>query len=71
MDLSIRKHIINNFKEDNKDKLKEALDASIKEKDEEVLPGEGVFLELIWEDADDKLKNKMLDIIYNRLQKEK
>lgn len=71
MDLSIRKHIINNFKEDNKDKLKEALDASIKEKDEEVLPGEGVFLELIWEDADDKLKDKMLDIIYNRLQKEK
>ena len=71
MDLSIREHIINNFKEDNKEKLKKALDASVKEQDEEVLPGEGVFLEIIWEDADDELKDRMLELVFNRLKKEK
>lgn len=71
MDLSIRSHIINNFKEDNKETLRSAIEESIKEKDEVVLPGMGVFLEIIWTDADEELKNKMLEIIFNRLQKEK
>lgn len=71
MDLSIREHIINNFKEDNKETLRSAIEESIKEKDEVVLPGMGVFLEIIWNDADEELKNKMLEIIFNRLQKEK
>lgn len=71
MNLSIREHIINNFKEDNKESLRSAIEESIKEKDEVVLPGMGVFLEIIWTDADEQLKNKMLEIIFNRLQKEK
>ncbi len=71
MDLSIRAHIINNFKEDNKESLRSAIEESILEKDEVVLPGMGVFLEIIWTDASEELKQEMLEIIYNRLQKEK
>lgn len=71
MNLSIRDHIINNFKEDNKDSLRSAIEESIKEKDEVVLPGMGVFLEIIWEDSDEKLKDEMLNIILKRLEKEK
>ena len=71
MDLSIRAHIINNFKEDNKESLRSAIEESISEKDEVVLPGMGVFLEIIWTDANEELKQKMLEIIYNRLQIEK
>lgn len=71
MDLSIRAHIINNFKEDNKESLRSAIEESISEKDEVVLPGMGVFLEIIWTNANEELKQKMLEIIYNRLQKEK
>lgn len=71
MDLSIRAHIINNFKEDNKESLRSAIEESISEKDEVVLPGMGVFLEIIWTDASEELKQEMLKIIYNRLQKEK
>ena len=71
MDLSIRAHIINNFKEDNKESLRSAIEESISEKDEVVLPGMGVFLEIIWTDANEEVKQKMLEIIYNRLQKEK
>lgn len=67
MDLSIRNHIINNFKGDDFDELKRAIDESIEENDEETLPGMGVFLELIWQGADDKLKQEMLEIIKKQI----
>lgn len=67
MDLSIRNHIINNFKGDDFDDLKRAIDESIAENDEETLPGMGVFLELIWQGADDKLKQEMIEIIKKQI----
>lgn len=69
MDLDIRKHIINNFKGDNYEALKAAIEESIKEQDELTLPGMGVFLEIIWQDADEELKNNMLKIIKQRVDK--
>ena len=67
MDLSIRYPIINNFKGDDFDELKRAIDESIAENDEETLPGMGVFLELIWQGADDKLKQEMIEIIKKQI----
>ena len=67
MDLSIRNHVINNFKGDDFDELKRAIDESIAENDEETLPGMGVFLELIWQGADDKLKQEMIEIIKKQI----
>lgn len=67
MDLSIRNHIINNFKGDDFDELKRAIDESIAENDEETLPGMGVFFELIWQGADDKLKQEMIEIIKKQI----
>lgn len=69
MNISIREHIINNFREDNVDVLKNAIEESIKEKDELTLPGMGVFLEIIWQGADEDLKNKMLSIIEKQIKK--
>ena len=43
MNLSIREHIINNFKGDNYDTLKRAIDESVASQDEVTLPGLGVF----------------------------
>lgn len=63
MDISIRDHIINNFKGDNYNQLRSAIEESIAEQDEVTLPGMGVFLEIIWQGADQEMKNKMLDII--------
>ena len=67
MDLSIRNHIINNFKGDDFDELKRAIDESIAENDEETLPGMCVFIELIWQGADDKLKQEMIEIIKKQI----
>ena len=59
MNISIREHIINNFKDDNVNVLKNAIEQSIKEKDELTLPGMGVFLEIIWQGSNENLKNSL------------
>lgn len=68
MDVNIRSHIINNFRDDNVDVLRRAIEESIKEQDEIALPGMGVFLEIIWQGADEELKTKMLSIIEKRIK---
>lgn len=69
MDLSIRHHIINNFKGDDFSTLKNAIEESVKENDELTLPGLGVFFELIWENATQELKNELIEIIRKRVRK--
>lgn len=68
MELSIREHIINNFKGDDYDALRSAIEESISEQDEVTLPGMGVFLEIIWNGADEEMKKKMIEIIKERVQ---
>ncbi len=68
MNINIREHIINNFKGDNYETLKRAIDESVKANDEVTLPGLGVFFELIWENADQELKNNLIEIIRKRVQ---
>lgn len=69
MDIDIRRHIINNFRDDDINTLRNAIEESIKEKDEVALPGMGVFLEIIWEDSTEDLKQQMLNIIHKRVKK--
>jgi len=63
MNLDIRSHIINNFKGDDINTLKDAINESIKNNDEITLPGMGVFFELVWQKADEDTKNKILGIL--------
>ena len=69
MDMNIRDHIINNFKGDDYDTVKRAIDESVASQDEVTLPGLGVFLEIIWENADQELKNELIEIIKKRVEK--
>lgn len=63
MNLDIRSHIINNFKGDDINTLKDAINESIKNNDEITLPGMGVFFELVWQKADEDTRNKILSIL--------
>ena len=63
MDTDIRKYIIDSFKDDNENEIKEAIEDTIKEGLEEALPGLGVFMEIIWKNADDDLKKELLEIL--------
>ncbi len=68
--MSIKDYILNNFKNDSSDEIKMAIEESINSKDEVTLPGMGVFFSIIWESANDELKENMLKIIENNLKKE-
>ena len=67
MEMSIREHIINNFKGDDYNTLRQAIDESVTSQDE--VPGLGVFLSIIWENADQELKNELIEIIKKRVEK--
>ena len=67
--ISIKDYIINNFKEDDVNTLKNAIIESINENDEVVLPGMGVFLSLIWQGSDNDTKDKMLKALHTELHK--
>ena len=65
--MSIREHIINNFKGDDYDSLQSAINEYIESNDEVTLPGMGVFFEIVWQGADQSLKNQILQIIKERV----
>ncbi len=65
-DIKIRDYIINNFKDDEILTIKNAIEESIKEKDEVTLPGMGVFFEIIWESSTDKEKQTILEKLKKR-----
>ena len=50
----IRNYIKNNFKDNDIDDIKESIIESIKSKDEVLLPGLGVFFELVWNNSDEE-----------------
>ena len=68
MNTDIRKYVINNFKNSCKVEIKEAISASIKEREDITLPGLGVFFELLWEHSNNNIKNEILDILENNLK---
>ncbi len=67
--MKIKDYIINNFKEDDQNTLRNTITECISDGDEETLPGMGVFLELIWQGSNEDMKKSMLDILYNELRK--
>ncbi len=69
--IKIKDYIINNFKDDNKNTLRNAINECVNEEDEETLPGMGVFLSLIWKGISDDTKKELIDSLYDELQKEK
>ena len=67
--MSIKEYIINNFKDDQKENLENAINECIKVQDEETLPGMGVFLELIWKGSNENTKKEMITALYNEIHK--
>lgn len=70
MNIDIRTHVIDNFKKLPKSEIEESIVESIKEKDEIVLPGLGVFFELLWKHANTNIKDEILSILEDAIEKE-
>lgn len=68
MNINIRKSIINNFKNNSKNDIKEAIISSMNENDEITLPGLGVFFETLWKNSDEEHQDYILNIIESNLK---
>lgn len=68
LNISIRKHIIDNFKDSGSQEIKSSIDDSINDKDEITLPGLGVFFEILWSNCSIDEKNKILNIIEENIK---
>ena len=69
MDISIKEHIIANFRNDVESDIRDAIDESVKNNEEVTLPGLGVFMSLIWENSNDVEKEKLVKKIKEALDK--
>ena len=65
--IDIRNYIIENFKDDNTEKIRDSIETTIKEKDEDALIGLGVLFELLWKNLSQEEKEKSLEYIRNSI----
>ena len=68
MDMSIKEHIIGNFKNDSLEDIYAAIEESVSENDEVTLPGLGVFMSLIWEISNKDEKKNLVKKIKEALK---
>ncbi len=67
MDIQIRKHIRNNFKDSDVSEIKEAIIASIDSQDDVVLPGLGVLFEVLWNGSTKDFQQTILSTIHDHI----
>ena len=61
--IDIRNYIIENFKDDNIEKIRDSIETTINERDEDALIGLGVLFELLWNNLSQEEKEKSLNYI--------
>jgi len=61
--IDIRNYIIENFKDDNIEKIRDSIETTINTRDEDALIGLGVLFELLWNKLSQEEKNQSLENI--------
>lgn len=67
MNISIKNHIMNNFKGASIEDIKASIDSSFNDKDEITLPGLGVFFGIVWSKSSEDEKNRILNVLKDSL----
>ncbi len=67
MQISIRDYIVDNFKNSPIDEIEASINSSIESNEEVVLPGLGVFFEILWNNSDKNNKDFILSVLKNNL----
>ncbi|PKR84267.1 small acid-soluble spore protein SspI [Heyndrickxia camelliae] len=68
MNLNLRNAIIHNVSGNTQDQLKDTIVDAIQRGEEKLLPGLGVLFEVIWNNADQKEQEMMLDTLEQGLK---
>ena len=65
--INIRENIKSNFKNLSINDIKESINESIKTNEEIILPGLGVFFEILWNNSNENYKEYILNTIKNNI----
>lgn len=68
LNISIRNHIIDNFKDCDLNDIKNSINQSINDKDEITLPGLGVFFEILWVNSSSSDREKVIKTIADNIK---
>lgn len=66
--IDIRNYIIENFKDDNVEKIRNSIDMTIETREEDALIGLGVLFELVWKNLTEEEKNNHLNSIHTAIK---
>ena len=66
--IDIRNYIIENFKDDNIEKIRDSIETTINERDEDALIGLGVLFEILWNNLSQEEKIKSLNHINSSIK---
>ena len=66
--IDIRNYIIENFKDDNIEKIRDSIETTINERNEDALIGLGVLFELLWNNQSQEEKEKSLNYINSSIK---
>ncbi len=67
MNISIKKHIMDNFKGASKEDIRKAVEEAFNDTEEITLPGLGVFFTVIWRKSPEGEKEHILNILKDSL----
>ena len=67
MNIDIRNHILNNFKNTSIEDIKNSIVDSIKDGDDITLPGLGVFFELLWTNSSEEERKTIINKLKNNM----
>lgn len=65
--INIREYVINNFKNDEKEDIKNAIEESINSGEEDILLGLGVLFEIYYQNTNNK--EEIINTIYENIKK--
>lgn len=66
--IDIRSYIVENFKDDNVEKIRNSIEMTIEAREEDALIGLGVLFELVWKNLTEEEKNNYLNSIHTAIK---
>lgn len=63
MNIDIRKSVLDNIKNNSKEEIYQTIKDAVNRKTDVTLPGLGVLFEVIWNKADDSVKNNLINYL--------
>jgi len=66
--IDIRNYIIENFKDESVEKIRDSIETTIEVREEDALIGLGVLFELVWKNLTEEEKNNYLNSIHTAIK---